>query len=147
MSQSTVLKFNYSDSFVLTTALIYEYMPPLHSSHTKQSLVLGSLALRMYFSEPKALNFYLLPITDQQWFIFSPLISTHKILSMSQSTELKFNYSDSFVLTTAFIYEYMPPLYSNHTKQSLILGSLASRMYFSEPKALNFYLLPIKDQQ
>ena len=37
---------------------------------------------------------------------FSLLISTHVILSMSESTILKFNYSDSFVLTTTLIYKY-----------------------------------------
>ena len=45
-------------------------------------------------------------IRDQQWIDFSLIISTHEILRMSESTVLKFNYSDSFVLSTTLIYKY-----------------------------------------
>ena len=38
--------------------------------------------------------------------VFSLLISTHVILSISESTVLKFNYSDSFTRTTTLIYKY-----------------------------------------
>ena len=37
---------------------------------------------------------------------FFLLISTHEILSVNESTVLKFNYSDSFVFTTTLIYKY-----------------------------------------
>ena len=47
------------------------------------------------------------PSVGQQWIVFSLLIRTHVILSMSESIVLKFNYSDSFLLTsTALIYKY-----------------------------------------
>ena len=36
---------------------------------------------------------------------FVLLISTHEILGMSDSAALKFNYSDSFVLSTTLIYK------------------------------------------
>ena len=49
---------------------------------------------------------FMLWIRDQQWIVFSLLISTHEMLSMSKSTVSKFNYSDSFVLTTILIYNY-----------------------------------------
>ena len=43
---------------------------------------------------------------DQQWILFSLLISTHEIFSMSESIVLKFNYSDSIVLSTTFFYKH-----------------------------------------
>ena len=43
---------------------------------------------------------------DQQRIAFSLLISTHAILSITESTVLKFNYSDSFVLSSTLIYKY-----------------------------------------
>ena len=42
---------------------------------------------------------------DQQWIVFSLLISTRVILSMSDPTVLKFNYSDSFELSSTLIYK------------------------------------------
>ena len=46
-------------------------------------------------------------IRDPQLIVFSLLITTHEILSISESTVLKFHYSDSFVLTTTLIYKYV----------------------------------------
>ena len=43
---------------------------------------------------------------DQQWIDFSLFINNHIILSMNKSIVLKFNYSDSFLLTTTLIYKY-----------------------------------------
>ena len=43
---------------------------------------------------------------DQQWIAFSLLVSSHEILSMIESTALKSNYSDSFVLKSTLIYKY-----------------------------------------
>ena len=43
---------------------------------------------------------------DQQWIAFLLLISTHEILSIYESTVLKYNYYDPFVLTTTLIYKY-----------------------------------------
>ena len=45
-------------------------------------------------------------IRDQQWTVFSQPISNHVILSMSESTVLKFNYSDSFIFKSTKIYKY-----------------------------------------
>ena len=46
-------------------------------------------------------------IADQQRIVFILLlISTHVILSMSESTVLKFNYSDTFVLSSTLLFKY-----------------------------------------
>ena len=46
---------------------------------------------------------------EQQWIVFSLLISTHEILSISESAVMKFNYFDSFIHTTTLIYKYRLP--------------------------------------
>ena len=51
-------------------------------------------SLRLTPNQRSAMNRFLL------------IVSTHEILSMSGSTVLKFNYSDSFVPTTTWIYKY-----------------------------------------
>ena len=67
---------------------------------------------RKYFSVRMRITFILwfvytrIPDQRQQWNIFSLLISIHEILDTCESTILKFNYFDSFVLTTTLIYKY-----------------------------------------
>ena len=57
-------------------------------------------------------------IQYQQRIVLSLLISTHKILNTNESTTLKFNYSDLFVLSTTLIYKLNTTLTSNsyHSK-------------------------------
>ena len=73
-----------------------------------QDLRVFDLPLRLYTFSNLSIYVpsFVIHTRDQQWIGFSLLVSIHEILNTSESTILKFNYSDPFVLYTTLIYKY-----------------------------------------
>ena len=83
-------------------------------------------------------------LSDQKWILFPLLISTHEILSMSESTVLKFNwFSDSFLRssTSSLQERKVKVLISAHEILSMSESTVLKFNWFSDSFLLNSTLI------